>query len=564
MLDKEMDMISIYASMQKAIDDEIKKNSKYVDKRQEKMDDSTKKMGFFDRLSNKGALKEYNQKITQLNELKQSLFNFHFKESDKYSFPVEVIEQFENLGSNLTQDEFAKLKESVNNCLKDVNRERKNAITEASVSTLKILEKLGFTGRSFLVYRNPENKMQYIDSVSYKRALELLQQEAIKELTPDHVSLHAQQSSVDLAYGDKALSQDIDKLVQSGNYEATPSVTAIVKNYSEIKNKLISKDRCETVLSQISALKNMLVGITEVNVEGLTGYVNQLETSYKKELEKANKYLEKFDFTDIKRQIEEQKEKERQEKNSSINLGAYERLAYELEQVKTETPEDYQKIHELEAEMEKLAKSSELTSSQLDQAKINSVAKYQNEARGKQAQAKAQQTKLENDKRYQEVEQMLREEAIRQLENSGAFLDLNVDRESLITSKIGELKRFASQTPEERLLFDLKSHGQIGSTATVNDLTPTQINDARIAYTDHAFDFVKPYKDLITQEAQAKANTIYKEYMRYRATLSPEDKVQGNYESFAEFAQRNYQLNATLEMVDYNLKEELEEQARRM
>ncbi len=567
MLEKELDMVNIYASMQRAIDDEIEKNSKYADKYRGKLDDKNKKMGFFDRLSNKSSIKEYQQKITLLNELKQSLFHFHFQESDKYSFPAEVIEQFENLGSNLTQDEFTKLKESVNDCLKDVNRDRKDAIVKAGDNTLKILEKLGFTGRSFLVYRDPENKIRYIDSVSYKRALEVLQQETLKELTPNYVSLHAQQSSVDLAYGDKALSQDIDKLIQSGNYEATPSVTAIVKNYSEIKNMLLSKDKCETVLSQLSALKNMLVGITEVNVEGLTRYINQLETSYKKELEKANKYLEKFDFTDIKRQIEQQRKKEEQDRSSNINMSIYQGLAYDLAKVMAEHPEDYQTIKEIQDKMSEISRSSGLTDSQLFDAKTEGTDRYRNEKYTQKATAKGiKERKDLQDELYSQAMSGLREAAIRELESSGAFDEVNefrngdvyskpIDKDSMIKKKMEELAKLANMTPEERYLQDLKERGVIGS--DVNSLNRTQVNDARIGYGDSAYPWVKDFKTLKARDGE-QANNYYREYIKYRIRL----KDKSEHLSFIQFVEQIYGIRISELLVDDAVKEEMKEVSR--
>lgn len=157
--------------------------------------------------------------------------------------------------------------------------------------------------------------------------------------------------------------------------------------------------------------------------------------------------------------------------------------------------------------------------------------------------------------------QNLREAALKELDYEESFEFRNGDayssgqsREEAIQRKMEELKALASLSPEERGLQELKKKGKLAPDATLKDLSYTQINDFRIAYSDSALG-LSEYKKYAVEEAK-KANPIYKEYILYRVSL----KDKSNYMTFANFAKEKYHTMVNEEFVSQDLQNKLQEE----
>ena len=95
------------------------------------------------------------------------------------------------------------------------------------------------------------------------------------------------------------------------------------------------------------------------------------------------------------------------------------------------------------------------------------------------------------------------------------YLGQVATKEAELDADFSELMKLAEMTPIERGLYDLKKQGRIKNDATVEDLTPQQLNDIRIGYSDNAYSFMADYKDWKARETvKPKADTIYKEYIK--------------------------------------------------
>lgn len=245
-------------------------------------------------------------------------------------------------------------------------------------------------------------------------------------------------------------------------------------------------------------------------------------------------------------------------------------MAYELEKALTENPDDLQRINEIKAAMQDFARKFDVSEQELDLARNNGIAKYQSEAKAQKSKVDAAKAKIEYEDELKKTVMMeIREEAIRELESSKAFDDSSyearngdvyaapIDREAMIQRKMDELMKLAEMTPEERGLYDFKKSGIIKGNATIEDLTEQQLNDIRIGYSDNAYSFMADYKDWKAREAvKPKANTIYKEYIKYRAGL----KDKNQFLSFSDYAKEMHKIeNMSDIMVDDNLKEEMRE-----
>lgn len=125
----------------------------------------------------------------------------------------------------------------------------------------------------------------------------------------------------------------------------------------------------------------------------------------------------------------------------------------------------------------------------------------------------------------------------------------------MIQRKIEELKRIADMTPEERGLEDQKRRGLINSDTRLEDLTPQQLNDLRVGYSDSSYEFMADYKNWQSREQiKPQANNMYREYIKYRASLNDKNE----FLSFSEYAKQMHNIeNMSDIMVDEELKEEM-------
>lgn len=97
-----------------------------------------------------------------------------------------------------------------------------------------------------------------------------------------------------------------------------------------------------------------------------------------------------------------------------------------------------------------------------------------------------------------------------------------------------ELRKMANLSVEERGLLMLKKRGYIDKDATVSMLSPQQLNDIRIGYSDSALGLT----DYQKYKKQQTSNSIYKEYLIYRA----KNQDKNEYMSFSQFAKAKYNL----------------------
>lgn len=562
MKDTEVTSYSICSSMDKSINEMIDKLRGRIEKNKEKL---SGKVGFIDKMSMNGAIKDYQEQIRRLTELSQALGDLRFSDNKKYKLPEKVVEHINGLYQLLTDDEKNALKQNVSIALSNSNKDKKEKVQTMSAKIQKMIAKLGLSTKGFLVY----DKTQYKTSISYEQAIKTVEREMLKNLTPEFVSLQGNKMNIELPLDEKTLLNYIKNMVENKELEKSKSVNAIVDNLAQIEDAMNTRERCKLLLLKISNTLFEINNITEIDVTIIKQFLTKLENKYNAEQEKANKFIMKFDFTNVKNQIEEKKKVEEREAKEKHYLTMYENLAYELEKVMTEDPSNYDKIQEIQSQMRACASSYGFSESQLDGAKTNGKIKYHEAVRDQKLKVAAVQEKIayENELRKGVMAQ-IREEAIRELERNKAFDEdyeivngdvrsMAMDKEGMIKRKMEELMRLAEMTSEERGLYDLKKRGIIKPDATIDDLTAQQLNDIRIGYSDESYEFLADYKTWKSREnVKPQANTIYKEYIKYRANLQNKN----DFLSFSEFPKQKHNLEQMSEiMVDANLKEEMAE-----
>lgn len=562
MRDKEVDGLSVYKSVEKTIDEKRKALLERLEKNKEKLQG---KVSFIDKMSINSANKSYEEEIRKLTELSKVMTELHYSESNKSKLPQEVIWYFNDVSSLLTEEETNELRNVVNSCVRSANKEKKDKIKKASLEVQNLLNKLKISDKSFLVY----DGLEYKKSISYEDATKRMEQELLENLTPEYVPVRKNEQEKTLPNSEKIMISEIEEMINNKELEQSKSVNDIVSNISEIKETMKIKEKSNNIILAISNTLTELNKINEIDITMIKNFLNKIEIKYKKELEKANKYLSKFDFTDIKNQIKTKKEQENEKQRENNIIVTFENLAYDLEKVKTEDPNNYQKISEITSKMKEISETNGLTKEQIEQTEKNGKNKYHSDVKSQQAKVSAVQEKIAyEDELRKTVMAEIREEAIRELESSKAFegsyesrngdvYSQPVYREALIQRKIEELKKLADMTPEERGLYEFKKMGIVKSNATIDDLTMQQLNDIRLGYGDNAYSFMADYKDWkAREESKHKADSIYKEYIKYRASQKEKNK----FLSFSDYAKQVHKIeNMTDIMVNEDLKEEMRE-----
>ena len=565
MKDTEVSSLDIYRSMEKSIGEKLEKLSSKIERNKEKLN-GPGKVGFVDRLSMNSENKSHEEEIRKLTELSKAMSNLKFSESSKYKLPEVVTSSLDDISSLLTAEETAELRNAVNSSLRSANKEKKDNVRNASLEVQKILGKLGLSDKAFLVY----DGLDYKKSISFEVATKEMEKELLSDLTPEYTPININKSEVSLNSSESILISRIEEMISKRELEPTKSINNIVTNIAEIKEAMLTREKANRITLKISNAMTELNKITEIDITMIKTFLSKIQNKYQKELDKANKFISKFDFSNIKEQIEAKDAKENKENEKENRITTYENLAYELEKALAETPDDLQKINEIKAAMQDFARKFDIPENELDLARNNGKAKYQSEAKAQKAKVESAKAKIEyEDELRRTVMAEIREEAIRELESSKAFEDSSfearngdvyaepINREAMIQRKMDELMKLAEMTPIERGLYDLKKQGRIKNDATVEDLTSQQLNDIRIGYSDNAYSFMADYKDWKAREtAKPKADTIYKEYIKYRTSL----KNKNDFLSFTDYAKQMHKIeNMSDTMVDESLKEEMRE-----
>lgn len=565
MKDTEVSSLAIYRSMEKSISEKLEKLSSKIERNKEKLN-GPGKVGFVDRLTMNSENKSHEEEIRRLTELSKAMSNLKFSESNKYKLPEVVTSSLDDISSLLTAEETAELRNVVNSSLRSANKAKKDNIKNASLEVQKILGKLGLSDKAFLVY----DGLDYKKSISFEVATKEMEKELLSDLTPEYIPININKSEVSLDSGESVLISKIEEMISKRELEPTKSINNIVTNITEIKEAMLTREKANRITLKISNAMTELNKITEIDITMIKTFLSKIQNKYQKELDKANKFISKFDFSNIKEQIEAKDAKENKENEKENRITTYENLAYELEKALAETPDDLQNINEIKAAMQDFARKFDIPENELDLARNNGKAKYQSEAKAQKAKVESAKAKIEyEDELRRTVMAEIREEAIRELETSKAFEDSSfeerngdvyaepINRETMIKRKMDELMKLAEMTPIERGLYDLKKQGRIKNDATVEDLTPQQLNDIRIGYSDNAYSFMADYKDWKARETvKPKADTIYKEYIKYRTSL----KNKNEFLSFSDYAKQIHKIeNMSDIMVDENLKEEMRE-----
>lgn len=562
---KQITNLDLYESMNLEIDRKILDLKSKIEKRENELNDSNNRINFIVKNRINNQIKEYKNQIIKLTSLKKSLFELMHADDKKYSLPDNIKEKLDSVASLISNEEVNKLKNIINTDLQNANKDKKNTVNEKINEVNKMLSSLNIGSKNVKIFIQ---KIIYSGAISYDSAVKTIGNRKLSELITNFNLIH--KNEVEFTSDNNFIST-IEEMINKNKLPKDRRIDNILSNFDAIKEAMNNKVNAERTLTKLDNLINNFKEIDSVDFSKTVTYLTGLQNTYKRVKDNASKYLSKFNFEYLKNEIDKLKENEDIDRAKENKISTYKMLAYELEKTLSEHPEDYEKIQSIQEQMRNLEITFDLRKDEIDDIRLTGKNEYLNE---REEQRKVVERSNEKIAYQDELEKSalasLRSAAIEELNYSNAFepnsvylngdiRSTNNDREKLIAMKMEELKKMVFMSVEERGLMDFKKKGLISPSATIEDLTPSQLNDIRIGYSDGALGLTE-YKDYMKKSGTEKTpDTIYKEYIKYRASLK--DKT--TYITFSDYAKQKYNLNnMDTTMVSEELQEELKGKTR--
>lgn len=538
--------LAIEEKIKKLIEKKVDRKKELTEELQNKQTKQLEKVGIkLDLLLITNELKKQQELLKALSSL------HHYIHGDKYTFPTELVEQFEDLGTFLNKEELEQLRSAVNHDLHKANSEEKKDLKEKSEDIRNTLNKLGLSDKPFLIY---DFGHEVKGKTTYQDAVQIIERDILEALSVDSVFIHQKNKTDQLWSSDTPLIFKIEDMISNNQLEHSKNVDSIISNFSKIRQMFILSEKCQNILTLSPIIRIELSKISEFDTSGIIDFLLNLENKYKKERKKANEYLKKFDFGDIKEQIESKEAKDAKEKLTSDKILSLQRLVCQLEKLKSGGPNNQAEISGIKEQIQYLAAG--LTKEQIKLAETNGKADYDREVRGN----KALPAKEEYEEQLQEAMSDLRKAAEGLVEEDESYLIKNggdsfsaEDKESRVQEKIKELIKWANISPEERGLREWKKMGILKQNATLDSLTSSQLNSLRIGYSDAALGLTN-YKKLKQREKDSPfANTIYRAYIKYRADCQALGEPPLTFSNYAKSQFGVYGAEDYMHMVDSDL-----------
>uniref|UniRef100_UPI003FF09471 hypothetical protein n=1 Tax=Candidatus Ventrenecus sp. TaxID=3085654 RepID=UPI003FF09471 len=529
-----------------------------INKRKETLQEKNKKwtkelqdgkMNILDQLITKKDIHTNQKKIEKIDNLIKKIHQF---ENETKSFTEDKLfsnlkVEIENLTSYLTPKEREELTKIVSREILTLRGEEQKKVSVLIEEIKNLLNSLNLSSVDFKI----EGTSLFVKYDHFMEEIKKATLEKISTASPYFGVKETKNTVFDHTFID-----ELEEMLTNGKIEMTPAVKKLKNNISQVKSSWLLKERIELVITSLDkTLAIISKDLQDVDMIRLVKYLETLKQRYLKDLQKLNTYLNSFNLTSCKEQIEKEKKIKILQQDQKMALLEYENLFYELEKVLMEEPNNYDKKMVIEAKMRVLTSTVKLSNDALLDAKSKGKQRYYSKKNEKQSLKEVMTKKVKIKRDYLEEEnRIFREEAMRQLKdddfeetyefrNGDAYL-ANLDKEAIIAHKTEEMKRFAKMTPEERGLSILKEKGKISRDATLGNLTPQQLSDMRYAYRDSSYPYIMEYKKLKQEsndkEERRKPNTLHKEYLRYRASCI--DKT--NFLTFREFVNKKYNLTA--------------------
>lgn len=538
-----MNNSDLLLSMQKNIGERLQKTDAKLERTKDRLENG--KVSIIDKIFLKNSLKSLQQEHTNLVTLNQKLSSFTHNNQAQTSLPSDVKSALDSLGTVLNNEEITNLNNVIKSTIDNLNKSSKQGIENDAKEIEKLLKSLKLENNNFLLY-NSYNQYQN-SQTSFIIALEKIKKQDFMGEKEQYKVIH--QDGTPLISDDIAsFNSSLEELKQNKFFQNDKQAKNIIDNSNQIKeaykNKVLSYNTLRKLDSCIDSMKN------DPSLNDIKLYLEKVKNNYVKAYEKSNSYLEKFNIESLKdkykKEIEKQREEKMREETKQTGMALYQELTYELQKTIANDPNNLNKIEDIKKQMREVKANYKLDNLNLSDAEFKGKTNYTNEVSKEKAVIElSNESRLNEYNENKQAEIALREAAIKELQysNNNKAIEYDVkngdvyqkeEAESLIKAKMDELREMANLSVEERGLLMLKKRGYIDKDATVSMLSPQQLNDIRIGYSDSALGLT----DYQKYKKQQTSNSIYKEYLIYRA----KNQDKNEYMSFSQFAKAKYNL----------------------
>lgn len=552
-----MNNSDLLLSMQKNIGERLQRTDAKLERTKDKLENG--KVSIIDKMFLKNDLKSLQQEHANLVTLNQKLSSFTHNNQAQTSLPSDVRNALDSLGTVLNNEEVTNLNAVIKSTINNLNKSSKQGIENDAKEIEKLLKSLKLENNNFLLY-NSYNQYQN-SQTSFIIALEKIKKQEFMGEKEQYKVIH--QDGTPLISDEIAsFNSSLEELKQNKFFQNDKQAKNIIDNSNQIKeaykNKVLSSNALRKLDSCINSMQN------DSSLNDIKSYLEKVKSSYVKAYEKSNSYLEKFNIESLKdkykQEIAKQREEKMREETKQTGMALYQELTYELQKTIAQDPNNLNKIEDIKKQMREVKANYKLDNLNLSDAEFKGKTNYTNEVSKEKAVIElSNESRLNEYNENKQAEIALREAAIKELQysNNNKAIEYDVkngdvyqkeESESLIKSKMDELREMANLSVEERGLLMLKKRGYIDKDATVSMLSPQQLNDIRIGYSDSALGLT----DYQKYKKQQTSNSIYKEYLIYRT----KNQDKNEYMSFSQFAKAKYNLT----MDESNLNEVIDKE----
>lgn len=389
---------------------------------------------------------------------------------DSYRPSAALKDSLQSLVNKVSKEEYHELMFAINSDIRRVNyHEKAHQINELMERVEKISTKItlsnGKTLSTRLVLVKDQSNSRS-ETTSFIVAAKKLAKEKKESLDMNYGVIELQQND----YVDHSTSNILIEMSNSDFLETTSANRRFKENISEITKQLEIRESAEKAIKACERFREILQ--TESKEKGIDfskmeQTLNSIITTKQQELAAANRFLRSYDIDKyIQMSNDFRKSRDAEDTRNSV-ITQYKNIVKELEDLKKNDPNNFERIHELEERLERIKRSNldvDIKFGEYDEKAEEAKEEYKHEQQMEEMLAKeaAKESAIlkEVNRQYRES---LRKEAIRELEANGTFDGIyqevsgdirdvnpnNKNREQLIQEKMSEISRQHKASEDE-------------------------------------------------------------------------------------------------------------------
>ena len=281
-----------------------------INKRKETLQEKNKKwtkelqdgkMNILDQLITKKDIHTNQKKIEKIDNLIKKIHQF---ENETKSFTEDKLfsnlkVEIENLTSYLTPKEREELTKIVSREILTLRGEEQKKVSVLIEEIKNLLNSLNLSSVDFKI----EGTSLFVKYDHFMEEIKKATLEKISTASPYFGVKETKNTVFDHTFID-----ELEEMLTNGKIEMTPAVKKLKNNIAQVKSSWLLKERIELVITSLDkTLAIISKDLQDVDMIRLVKYLETLKQRYLKDLQKLNTYLNSFNLTSYKEQIEKEK-----------------------------------------------------------------------------------------------------------------------------------------------------------------------------------------------------------------------------------------------------------------